>query len=237
MPTGSPLPDLRAVLFDVDGTLVDSLASVVPAIADTVHEHLGHRPADAEILALIGRPLREQSMHFGADEGLAPAMVEAIIERMEANAHLERRYDGAVETLALARERGLGTALVTSKSAPEIVTFLERFSHAGHVDTVVCASDVSLPKPDPESARLACARLGIEPHQAAMIGDSVYDLRCARDAGVMAVAVAYGAGAREALAAEGPDLMLDTPEALLAWAHTEFPDLTCPERNPSPTPR
>lgn len=225
MPTGLPLPDLRAVLFDVDGTLIDSLAAVVPAIAETVQAHLGHLPGDAEVLALIGRPLREQAIVFGADEALAPTMVVQMIERMEANSHLERRYDGAVETLALAHARGLSIALVTSKSAPEIVPFLERFSHAEHVDTVVCASDVSQPKPDPESARLACARLGVEPHQAVMIGDSVYDLRCARGAGVMAVAVAYGAGAREALVAESPDLLFDTPEDLLAWAHTALPNL------------
>lgn len=225
------LPDLRAVLFDVDGTLIDSLGSVVLAIRETVEENLGRRPGHSEILALIGVPLREQVRIFGADESLVPTMVERIIERMEANAHLERRYEGAIETLALARTRGLATALVTSKSAPEIVTFLERFSHARHIDTVVCASDVQQPKPDPESARLACARLGVEPYQAAMIGDSIYDLRCARGAGVMAVAVAYGAGAREALAAENPDLMFDTPEALLAWAHTALPDLKCPARS------
>ena len=161
---------------------------------------------------------------FGADESLVAAMVDDSIVRMESYVHLERAFDAAVETLALVRARGLRSALVTSKSAAEIVPFLERFSGADHVETVVCASDVSSPKPDPESARLACARLGVEPHQAAMIGDSVYDVRCAQGAGVLAVAVAYGAGDREALAAESPDLLFDTPEALLRWAHTALPD-------------
>ncbi len=231
MPTGTPLPDLRAVLFDVDGTLVDSLLPVVMSIADAVEAHLGSRPADATVLSLIGVPLAGQFRFFGAPEDLFPAMVEDTIARLEANAHLETRHEGAIETLALAHARGLKVALVTSKSAPEVMPFLERFPHAGLVDTVVCASDVQHPKPSPESARLACARLGVEPHQALMIGDAIYDVRCARDAGVMAVAVAYGAGAREALAAEEPDLMFDTPEALLAWAHTALPDLTCPARS------
>ena len=225
------LPNLRAVLFDVDGTLIDSLPGVLPAIAETAEAHLGFRPDAAAIRALIGVPLRGQFRVFGGAEGDLDAMVAECIERIEAYAHLETAFGPAVETLALARERGLGTALVTSKSAPEIVPFLERFSGADHVDTVVCASDVFNPKPDPEAARLACDRLGVEPHQAAMIGDSVYDLRCARDAGVMAIAVAYGAGAREALAAEDPDLTFDTPEALLAWAHTALPDLKCPARS------
>ena len=231
MPTGTTLPNLRAVLFDVDGTLIDSLPGVIPAVADTANDHLGVRPTDATIRALIGVPLRGQFLAFGAHEGQVDAMVAECIDRIEALSHLEGRFEAAIETLALAHERGLGTALVTSKSAPEIVFFLERFSGADHIDTVVCASDVLNPKPDPEAARLACARLGVEPHQAAMIGDAVYDLRCARGAGAMAVAVTYGAGAREALAAERPDLTFDSPEALLDWATTALPDLKCPVRN------
>ena len=225
------LPDLRAVLFDVDGTLVDSLDAVIPGIADTAEAFLKVRPSDVEVRALIGRPLHEQMRIFGADESLVAEMVADSIVRMDLNLHLERFFDAAIDTLVLAHRRGLRTALVTSKSQVEIVSFLERFPGAAHVDTVVCASDVTHPKPDPESARLACARLGVEPRQAAMIGDSVYDLRCARGAGLTAVAVAYGAGAREALVAEGPDLLFDTPEALLAWAHAALPDLKCPARN------
>ena len=231
MPTGTLLPDLRAVLFDVDGTLIDSLPGVIPAIGDTAEIHLGVRPEDAAIRALIGVPLRGQFATFGGEESRLDAMVAECIERIEALSHLEGRFEAAIDTLALAHRRGLRTALVTSKSAPEIVTFLERFPGADHIDTVVCASDVLHPKPDPEAARLACARLGVEPHQAAMIGDAVYDLRCARGAGTMAIAVTYGAGVPEALAAERPDLTFDSPEALLAWADTALPDLQCPVRS------
>ena len=223
------LPDLRAVLFDVDGTLVDSLPAVVLGIGDAVEASLGFRPTDADVRALVGMALAPQMRTFGVDESLVPAAVALCIERIDVHLHLERHFDAAVETLALAHRRGLRTALVTSKIEPEIGPFLQRFSGAAHLDTVVCASAVTHPKPDPESARLACARLGVEPHQAAMIGDSVYDLRCARAAGVLAIAVTYGAGASEALRAEGPDLTFDTPEALLAWAHTALPNIHAPQ--------
>jgi len=235
MPTGTTLPNLRAVLFDVDGTLIDSLAAVVIAIGDTMEAHGGNRPAELYIRSLIGVPLFEQFRIYGAAEADLAAMVAECIDRMEALVHLETTFGPAVETLALCRARGLRTALVTSKTHPEVVFFLERFSGAADVETVVCASDVSRPKPDPESARLACARLGVEPHEAAMIGDSVYDLRCAREAGVKAVAVAYGAGAPEALEAENPDFLLDTPEALLAWAHTALPNHAPQEARSHPT--
>lgn len=225
------LPDLRAVLFDVDGTLVDSIEAVVLGIADTVEAFLGERPTHAAVRGLIGVPLRQQMKIYGGSDEQLPAMIDDCIVRMEGYGHLETPHQPAIDTLRLAHDRGLLTALVTSKSYPEVVPFLERFSGADAVDTVVCASDVQHPKPDPESARLACARLGVETHQAALIGDSVYDLRCARDAGVFAIAVAYGAASREALAAEKPDLLFDTSEALLAWANTALPTKTCPVRS------
>ncbi len=231
MPTGTTLPDLRAVLFDVDGTLVDSIEAVVLGIADTVEVFLGQRPDDASVRNLIGVPLRQQMRIYGATEEQIPAMVSDCIVRLEGYGHLETPHQPAIDMLKLAHDRGLRTALVTSKSHAEVVPFLERFSGAAAVETVVCASDVQHPKPDPESARLACARLGVETHQAALVGDSIYDLRCARDAGVFAIAVAYGAASREALAAEEPDLLFDTSEALLAWAHTALPTNTCPVRS------
>lgn len=231
MPTGTLLPDLRAVLFDVDGTLIDTLHVIVPAIGDTVERFLGTRPADEVIRGLIGVPMRQQMKIYGAQEADIPAMIENAIEAFEASAHLESDHEPAIEVLRLARARGLRTALVTSKSQPEVEPFLLRFSGADHVDTVVCATDVRHPKPDPESARLACERLGVEPAQAVLIGDSVYDLRCARDAGVHSVAVAYGAASRETLAAESPDVLVDTPDELLTWANTALPTLTCPARS------
>jgi phosphoglycolate phosphatase-like HAD superfamily hydrolase len=64
-----------------------------------------------------------------------------------------------------------------------------------------------------------------------MIGDSIYDMRCARGAGVACIAAAYGAARRETLLAEDPDMLVDTPEELLAWAESAFLQTPCPERS------
>ena len=76
---------------------------------------------------------------------------------------------------------------------------------------------MSKPKPDGESGTLACKLLGVDPSEAVLIGDSIFDLRCARSAGLAAIAVSYGSTDSETLRREAPDALFESPEALLQW--------------------
>jgi pyrophosphatase PpaX len=233
MPHGLSTPKFRAVLFDVDGTLVDSMQMLVHGLGDTYEHFLGQRPSRDEILRLCGIPLSSQLRMYQSEEPTPERVGEMTayaLERYEFHAHRESIFPAAVETLRLVHRSGSKTALVTSKNAQELKGFLERFSGAPYVDATVCASDVHQPKPAPESAILACRKLGVEPREAVFIGDSIYDIRCARSADVASIAVSYGAAEREQLASEMPDHLVDTPEELLAWAQTAFLEPTCPER-------
>lgn len=233
MPQGLSLSQFKAALFDVDGTLIDSMGLIVRGLGDTYERFVGHRPSDEEIRSLIGMPLHKQ---LGLFQDVPPSaerlrkMVEFAMSRFEENADLETSFEESVETLRLCHRAGIKTALVTSKNATELRLFLKRFTSADAVVTAVCASDVHQPKPDPESAILACRRLGVEPHEAVMIGDSVYDLRCARHAGVTAIAVGYGASDRETLLAESPSAFFETPKHLLEWARESLLETSCQER-------
>lgn len=233
MPQGLSLSNFNAALFDVDGTLVDSLEVFVRGLGDTYEHYLGFRPARAELLSLCGVPLHRQLQLFQAtppsDEKLAE-MVEFAISRYKVHHEMEYVFDDAVETLRICQRAGLRTALVTSKNAVELEHFLSRFDAVDAIDTAVCASDVHHPKPDPEAAILACRRLQTEPSQAVMIGDSVFDLRCARDAGVTPIAVGYGASDHATLLAESPAAYFETPRDLLEWAQASLLETSCPER-------
>ena len=235
MPSGLSLSNYKAVLFDVDGTLVDSLKMIICGLGDTFEHYNGSRPSDAEIQTLIGMPLTSQlNLHRNdpPTQGEMREMIDFAIDRFDVHEAHEEVFAPAVEMLRFCRARGLKTALVTSKSTRELDGFLKRFSGADSVDTTVCASDVHHPKPAPDSALLACQRLGVEPHEAVFIGDSVYDLQCAKSAGMPCVAVAYGAAPAEVLEAEHPDLLIETPEELLAWAQTAYLESTCLEKGP-----
>ena len=103
-----------------------------------------------------------------------------------------------------------------------MVDFWPQFPASDCVDAYVCSSDVSRPKPDGESARLACERLGVRPQRAVMIGDSVFDIQCARAAGVAAIAVSYGSTNLSTLREAMPDAVFETPDALLEWVQSSI---------------
>lgn len=223
MPLGITLSSYQAVLFDVDGTLVDSVHGLVRGLYDT-YETFGYRTfTHKEIRATIGIPLHEQmkiAMGPGASEERIREGIDYAIERYAIHQSECKLFEPAVEALRLVHESGKKTALVTSKNAREVEGFLPKFAARSSVQCIVCASDVQFPKPSPESALLACRQLGVAPADSVMIGDSIYDLRCAKAAGMAAVAVSYGSTSKEALWNEQPDALFETPEALLDWVQT-----------------
>jgi HAD superfamily hydrolase (TIGR01549 family) len=234
MPQGF-LPDsVDAALFDVDGTLIDSLGVIVRGLGETVERYCGFRPAREVLLSLIGIPLERQMQIYAQgrfDDDRIQEMCAFAVTRFDELAHEEVAFESAIDALVAFHSAGVKTALVTSKSAIELDAFLSRFRATHAIDTTVCASDVVRPKPAPDSAILACQRLGVAPARTVMIGDSIYDLRCARDAGVRAIAVTYGAAERELLLAEDPSIFFDTPDDLLRWVQSTVSSPPCPARS------
>lgn len=223
--------DVKAVLFDVDGTLVDSMDMLIAGLGDGFEHASGTRPHEDFLRSLMGRSLRDQ-MKLAAPHA-DPESLERLeahtISRYNFHSDKEKPYLGAQETLKLFHGCGIRTCLVTSKNTTEVNDFLNRFPFRHYIDATVSASDVANPKPAPDSARLACERLNVESQNAIFIGDSLWDLRCAKAAGIPFVAVSYGAADKATLQAESPELLFETPEELLAWARAEM-SLTCHEK-------
>lgn len=234
MQPAQPIPGIRAVLFDIDGTLVDTLPALIPGLGDMYERYAGHRPSDETIRSIIGIPLSEQVLLYQTAPVTPDEVSERVsfaIDRFEFYKDRERPFGPAIQALARMSKAGFRIGLVTSKSAIELESFLERFDAAPFVDATVCSTDVSHPKPHPESALLGCQRLDVDPRETVLVGDSIYDIRCAKGAGLAAaLAVTYGAGNTQALLAEHPNHVFTSPEALFDWAASQ--SLTpCLERN------
>lgn len=227
------LESFEAVLFDVDGTLVDSLQMLTHGLADTLERFTDSKPSSETIVGLMGLPLKEQLSRYGSDASAdrLDEMAQFAMERNLHYAHMADDHLAAIETVRLCKNSGMKTGLVTSKNAQETNIFLQTFVAKDCIDAVVCASDVIHHKPHPESVLVACERLGVQPAKAVMVGDSIYDIQCAQRAGTSTVAVAYGSATAHALQAQNPDVLIHTPEGLLEWARANLRQPTCSERN------
>ncbi len=210
-------PPYRCALFDIDGTLVDTVELIVRALDHTFRKHLGVQISRDELRRTIGLPLHRQVRLFDHLVDFVPdhrAMEADEIAYYESHQHLEQVIPEAIEALKEAKRAGMRIALVTSKNRLELETFLPRLNVNGWVDAVVSSSDVARPKPAPDSVLVALERLGASPSEAIFVGDTVYDIQCAREAGVRVIAVGWGAHPVEMLRAEHPDWLFEEPAQL-----------------------
>jgi len=207
----------KTLLWDIDGTLIDTTHLVAEGLDHVYRTFLGRTLPMDEIRAIIGTPLAEQVRIFGDPRqwGVAPEEMEAeFIRCWESRKHEERLIPEAIATLIAGKQQGRGTALVTSKNHAEIRNTLPRMGIAECVDAVITADDVKVPKPDPEGVGLALTLLKSTPSETIFIGDTVHDMRAGRAAGVARCAVTWGAAPRARLLAEEPELVCDDPADL-----------------------
>ena len=188
----------RAVLFDLDGTLLDTIADLADA-ANLMLAELG-RPArtPAEIHSFVGKGIPNLVWRCLTEGARATeAEVEtavAVFRRHYAvvNGASTTIYPGVVETLQTLRARDVRLAVVTNKAEAFTLPLLERMEIAHYFDTVVSGDTLPVKKPDPATVRLAGARPGVTPTEALMIGDSANDALAAQGAGMPVLLVTYG---------------------------------------------
>jgi HAD superfamily hydrolase (TIGR01509 family) len=210
-PTPTP-PDLRAVLFDWDGTLLDSAES-----SFFCYERLFSELGIAFTRETFARTYSPDWYRTYEALGLARSRwPEADARWLEIYAgercELFPQASTAVHRL---RNGGVAVGLVTGGSRARIERELASLGVSALFDTVVCSEDADRKKPDPEALRVALERLRVDAPRAAYVGDSPEDVEMARSAGVFSVAIAGRFPNREALVRAGPDLFArDLVEAL-----------------------
>ena len=212
-----PVP-WAAVLFDLDGTLADTIELIVRCYRHTMTVHLGEAPPDERWLAGIGMPLRDQLKAFARDADEVARMAEtyAAFQRTIHDG-MVAAYPGAIEVVTALRAQGVPVGIVTSKRHGMAERTLERCGFEGMYDVLVGADDVTRGKPDPEPVVLALSRLQLAGQAARtlFVGDSPYDIRAGRAAGTRTAGVLWGPFRKEVLQAEEPDHLLAAPGDLL----------------------
>jgi pyrophosphatase PpaX len=202
------------VLFDLDGTVIDSGAIILASMRHAAKEVLGEEPPDELLLAAVGGPGLEAQMH-----ALAPDRVEELVTVYRA--HNEPLHDelvccsGIDELLVRLKEEDRRLGIVTAKRRATVALAFNVLPLEHLFETVVGGDETKMHKPDPEPLLLAAERLDVSPKDCAYVGDSPFDVRAAKAADMFAVAVTWGGiHDREKLNRAEPDAIVDNAEEL-----------------------
>lgn len=207
-------PRWPTVLFDLDGTLADTIPLIVASYQHAFRTVTGEEVDEGRARAWIGRPLLDALLEESPEHG--HELDRVYREWNLANtARLIRRYDGVPGMLRRLRGAGVVTGVVTSKRHETARLALEAVGADALVDVVAALEDTDRHKPEPQPLLHGAAVLGADPRACVYVGDAVVDVVAARAAGMEAVAVTWGAGEADALAAAGPVATVDSVPELL----------------------
>ena len=217
VPAVDPIGE-EAVLFDLDGTLVDSAPDLAAAVNRMLRE-LGRAEEPVQqvvtwvgngMTRLVKRALTGE-MQGEPDAGLLERAVASFKKHYAANLVVDSRlFPEAVETLEILSARGFVLACITNKPEMFTLPLLDRLGLAKYFGLVVSGDTLAVRKPDPLPLQHACKHFGIAAADAVLVGDSANDVRAARAAGMTAIAVSYGYNHGEDIRALRPDLVVDS---------------------------
>jgi phosphoglycolate phosphatase len=187
----------QAIIFDLDGTLVDS-AEDLRAAVNVLFGELGLRPVEAsEIKGMIGdgvlKLVERALVAANGDPEQRDFLLPRFLALYQANpAALTRCYPGVLETLDALRRKGFRLAVVTNKPVFATKKILEALALAAFFPVVVGGDSLPTRKPDPGQLFEAARQLGVDVDQALMVGDNIHDVEAAHAAGMRCIAVSYG---------------------------------------------
>ena len=205
----------RAVLFDLDGTLIDSGGMILASFRHATRTVLAREIPDEELVAAVGgTTIHDQMRTFDPDR-----VDDLVAAYREHNGPLHdelEAFPGVEELLAHLSAQGRKLGVVTSKRRKTVELAFRVLPIARFFSAVVTADDTARHKPDPEPVRLALDRLGADASDAAFVGDSPFDVVAGRAAGVFTVGVTWGGmHSEERLRAAGAEVVVRSREDLL----------------------
>ena len=213
------------ILFDFDGTIMDTNDVILKSWQYTFRS-LEDREADEdELKKTFGEPLDITISRFFPE---VPVEESIEIYRSYQRDHFRELitlFPGMKELLAVLKEKGYKTGLVTSRLYNTTVQGLEKYGLKEYFDEIVTPEDTDRHKPDPEPVLIALEKLGSKPENAVMLGDTLFDIKCARNAKVESVLVAWSFApqgeTKESLGDDAPDYIIGRPEELLEILSSE----------------
>jgi pyrophosphatase PpaX len=204
---------LRAVLFDLDGTLLDSIP-LIRRTFEKVFADFGIPWGEGEVMKTVGLPLRQAAEIYAPDqeEQFLKAYTEFYHDHQ---AEMLELFPGTIETLDVLRRAGLRLGLVTSKRREPAVAGMSMTGLDRYISHVVALEDTGRPKPYPDCLLRGLELLAVKPGQSVYVGDSCYDVLTGKNAGVATTGVTWGIASQEEMCSCQPDFIAGNWSQLL----------------------
>jgi|SRR6185437_3489896 len=213
------MPAYSTVLFDLDGTLIDSIGLIVDSFHHTTDAFGLPRQPDAAWLAGVGTPLASAFAPWARDEAMLVELVATYrAYNLDHHDARVRAFPGAREAVLELRAAGVRLAVVTSKNRSGTERGLRAAGLSGVIEVLVCSEDVTRHKPHREPVDRAVSLLGADRGATLFVGDSVHDLHAGRAAEVRTGAALWGPFARAALEPGEPSHWIASPRDVVALA-------------------
>lgn len=212
----------EAILFDLDGTLLDTMKLITSSYRTTIFHFTGKWVEEADIAKLVGTSVHHILQSFGVtpSEETIGFYKSTYVQQHD---QLVRLFPGVAEAVTALQAAPVKLAIVTSKIKGLAVLGLEAFSLATAFRELVAMEDSERHKPHPDPVLVACERLGVsERSRVLMVGDSPFDLQCAQRAGVKTAVVTWSDFPLDVLLAERPDYVIRDMQELVALQQGTF---------------
>ena len=210
----------KAIVFDLDGTLTDTLADLKNSVNHALSEFGFPARSLEEIRSFVGNGVR-RLIYLSVPENTLDEVSEKCLDVFKAyykdHSCVETKpYDGIIEMLSELKSRGIKTAVVTNKMHEAAVDIVKLFFD-GLIDVTIGQIDGVAQKPQPDSVFLALQKLGVSKDNAAYVGDSEVDCMTAQNAGIPCIGVTWGFRDREILENNGAQFIVDMPKQILVF--------------------
>lgn len=209
---------IDTILFDFDGTIMNTNKVIINSWQHTFKIIEGKEGSEEEILKTFGEPLEITMARFFPEMPVQEAVRIYRSYHYDNFESMIELFSGMRELLTELKDRDFKTGIVTSRLRNTTEQGLEKFDIKDYFDIIVAYDDTAEKKPDPEPINIALEKLGSKPETSLMLGDTRFDMGCARNAGVVPVLADWAAakGYGEVSGMIQPDYILETPDNLFA---------------------
>lgn len=208
---------LKAVIFDLDGTIADTIKLTLYSIREYIRIKTGKQYTDEDILAEFG-PIDTYIIRKFIPDNTGENFISDYVKLVsDCFDKMVKPIEGISEMLSFIKNKGIKTALFTGRSRITAELVLEKLGIKQYFDNIMAGDDTSKFKPNPEGIIKSLAVLGVNPEECAYVGDFDVDIHASRNAGTMAILALWSATANKELIKLNPDAAFETPYELINW--------------------